>query len=88
MSRRSDKPKPEIKGGMLIQRGEVIQLMDQGSPVRCRVISCLAMKEGSCWATLEILEGDRSGVRIEARLRPGNSTSTVDMSSTEIHESI
>jgi len=88
MSRRSEKPKPEIKGGMLIQRGEVIQLMDHGSLVKCRVISCLAMKEGSCWATLEILEGERSGVRIEARLRPGDSRSTSDTNSTEIHESI
>jgi hypothetical protein len=88
MSRRGDKPKAEIRGGMLIRRGEVIHLMDQGVLIKCRVISCLAMKEGSCWATLEILEGERSGVRIDARLRPGDSPSVVDVDKTDIHESI
>ncbi len=58
-------------GTQLLSRGEVIQFMDKGDLLKCRVLSCLAVEGGSCYAALEVLEGDRKGERIETRLRAG-----------------
>jgi|GEM_PF-1171621 len=69
MSNPREKIKPEVKGGMLITRGDVIQVMDQGTLTMCRVISCLTTGEEGCLATLEILEGTRKGQLIQTRLR-------------------
>ncbi len=65
------KEKLTMQGGQLLARGDIIQLMDHGVLVRCRVLSCLATEGGGCFAALEILEGDRKGQRIETRLRAG-----------------
>jgi len=60
-----------LSGGQLIARGDVIQVMDGGIPVKCRVLSCLAAEAGACYASLEILEGEKEGQRVETVLRPG-----------------
>ncbi len=65
----------------LISPGDLIQLMDAGQPVQCKVLSCLANDDGSCLASLEVLEGDRKGERFQTRLRagegpPGNDADT------------
>lgn len=65
------KEKLTIQGGELLARGDVIQLMDRGEAVKCRVLSVLTAQGGGCFTALEILEGDRKGERIEARLRAG-----------------
>ncbi len=66
---REKKPKSTLSGGQLLAPGDVIQVMDKGSPVKCRVLSCLAAEGGGCLAGLEILEGDRKGERIQTTLR-------------------
>jgi hypothetical protein len=58
-----------MSGGQLIASGDIIRVMDQGSPVQCRVLSCLATEDGACLASLEVLEGDRKGEKISATLR-------------------
>jgi hypothetical protein len=58
-----------MSGGQLIAAGDLIRVMDQGSLVQCRVLSCLATEDGACLASLEILEGDRKGEKISATLR-------------------
>jgi hypothetical protein len=58
-----------IEGGQLLTQGDVIQVMDEGLPVKCLVRSCLAAEDGSCLAGLEILEGERKGERISTRLK-------------------
>lgn len=68
---RPKKEKPTLEGGRLLAGGDVIQLMDGGETVKCRVISCLAADDGGCFAGLEIIEGPRAGERINAKLRPG-----------------
>jgi hypothetical protein len=68
---RTKKEKPTLEGGQLLARGDVIQLMDGGEAVKCKVISCLAAEDGGCFAGLEIIEGPRTGERIDAKLRPG-----------------
>jgi hypothetical protein len=60
-----------IRGGQLLARGDVIQLMDDGTLLKCRVLSCLAADEGKCYCALEIIEGERKGERIETLLRAG-----------------
>lgn len=70
MSKRKDKIL--MRGSQLIARGDTVRVMDKGSPVRCRVLSCLATADGACVAGLEILEGARKGERITATLRPGD----------------
>ena len=69
MSKRREKIKPEVKGGLLITRGDVIRVMEEGRPTRCGVISCISTGQDGCLATLEILEGPRTGERIQTKLR-------------------
>jgi hypothetical protein len=66
---REKKYRSTVRGGQLLAPGDVIQVMDQGSLVKCRVLSCLAVEGGSCLAGLEILEGKRKGERIQTTLR-------------------
>jgi hypothetical protein len=66
------KYKSSLRGGQLLAAGDVIQVMDQGSLVKCRVLSCLATEGGACLASLEILEGDRKGERLQTTLRARN----------------
>ena len=63
-----------MSGGQLIASGDIIKVMDQGSVVQCRVLSCLATEDGGCLAGLEILEGERKGEKISATLRAGEET--------------
>ena len=60
-----------MAGSQLLSSGDIIQLMDQGAPVTCRVLSCLATDDGSCFASLEIIEGERKGEKISTKLRAG-----------------
>ena len=73
MAKKKDR-KIKLRGGQLLAGGDIIHVMDQGTPVKCRVCSCLAMEDGRCLASLEILEGDKRGERIETVLRPGDQT--------------
>jgi hypothetical protein len=66
---REKKYKSSLRGGQLLAPGDVIQVMDQESLVKCRVLSCLALETGACLASLEILEGTRKGERIQSTLR-------------------
>lgn len=60
-----------MRGKQLLAPGDIIQLMEQGELLKCRVLSCLATEEGACFAHLEIAEGDRTGERIESLIRAG-----------------
>jgi hypothetical protein len=60
-----------MRGSQLMTPGDVIELMEDGAPVKCRVLSCLATDDGACRASLEYLEGDKSGERFQAVLRAG-----------------
>lgn len=66
---RKKKEKLTLEGGQLLARGDVIQLQDGGETVKCRVLSCLAAEGGGCFAGLEVVEGPRTGERINAKLR-------------------
>lgn len=57
-----------MKGGQLVSAGELIDLMDKGSLLKCRVLACVATEDGGCLANLEVAEGDRSGERISTKL--------------------
>jgi hypothetical protein len=63
------KEKFTLKGGQLVARGDVVRVMDEGSLVSCRVISCLVAPDGSCHASIEILEGPKTGQRIDTTLK-------------------
>jgi hypothetical protein len=69
------KEKVLMRGSQLIARGDIVRVMDKGSPIQCRVLSCLATADGACVAGLEILEGERKGERITATLRAGEECS-------------
>ena len=66
---RKKKSQTTIPGGSLLTRGDIIKIMDQGSPVECKVLSCLATEDGACMASIEVLEGERKGERITTKLR-------------------
>lgn len=63
---REKKYRSTVRGGQLLAPGDVIQVMDQGSLVKCRVLSCLAVEGGGCFAGLEILEGERMQTTLRA----------------------
>ncbi len=67
---RAKKEKLLIRGAQLVAQGDIIRIMDEGSLVSCKVLSCLSAQDGSCVAGLEILEGERQGQRIQTTLRP------------------
>ena len=58
-----------LPGGQLIARGDVITMMDDDTPVKCLVLSCIGDDQGKCFATVEIMEGPKKGERIDATLR-------------------
>ncbi len=60
-----------MRGTQLVAPGDVIQLMDQGSLLKCQVLSSLATPDGGFYANVQIVEGDRKGEKISAKLRPG-----------------
>jgi hypothetical protein len=66
---RKKKEKCLLRGSQLLARGDIIKVMDEGSPISCKVLSCLGNPDGSCVAGLEILEGERQGQRIQTTLR-------------------
>jgi hypothetical protein len=66
---REKKYRSTVRGGQLLAPGDIIQVMDEGTLVKCRVLSCLAVEGGGCLAGLEILEGKRKGERIQTTLR-------------------
>jgi hypothetical protein len=68
---RKKKAEITMRGSQLLAAGDIIQVMDEGTPVKCRVLSCLGTDDGACLASLEILEGERKGDRIRTTLRPG-----------------
>jgi hypothetical protein len=59
-----------LKGGQLLMSGDVIQIADRDSSLKCRVLSCLGTGDGGCLASLEVLEGERKGERIKTKLMP------------------
>ncbi len=61
-----------LKGGQLLASGDIIRIGERESPLKCRVLSCLATDDGGCLASLEVLEGERKGERINTRLMPGD----------------
>jgi hypothetical protein len=63
------KEKTTISGSCLLARGDVIQVMEQGTPVKCKVISSILAGDGACLATLEVIEGEKKGQRITSKLR-------------------
>jgi hypothetical protein len=63
-----------LRGAQLLARGDIIHVMDKGQLLKCRVLSCLGTEDGSCLASLEILEEDRKGQRLETVLRPSDQT--------------
>lgn len=62
-----------MRGTQLLAPGDLIQLMDQGTVLKCRVLSCLATEDGGCLASVEIIEGARRGEKIRTVLKAGKS---------------
>ncbi|GEM_PF-698634 len=60
-----------MRGAQLMAPGDVIRLMDQGSLLKCRVLSCLATEDGGCLANVVVMEGERKDEKIQAKLVPG-----------------
>jgi hypothetical protein len=58
-----------MRGRQLLAPGDIIDVMENDAAVKARVLSCLALEDGGCLASLEILEGERQGQRVETKLR-------------------
>ena len=72
------KQKVNVKGSQLLARGDVVRVMEQEVLLTCKVLSCVAAEGGGFHASLEIVEGDRTGERITATLRPAEEPPSVD----------
>ncbi len=59
------------RGSQLVGPGDVIQLMEDGTLLTCKVLACLALEEGRCQASVEVIEGPRKGERIRSVIRAG-----------------
>lgn len=57
-----------MRGRQLLAPGDIIDVLEKDVPVKARVLSCLALEDGSCMASLEMLEGERKGQRLETKL--------------------
>ena len=57
-----------LRGDQLLCRGDIITLMDEGTPTRCKILSCLGANNGSCLARVEFIEGPKKGKRLETSL--------------------
>jgi hypothetical protein len=57
-----------LRGDQLLCRGDIITLMDEGAPTKCKVLSCLGTDSGSCIASMEYIEGPKKGKRLETSL--------------------
>ncbi len=65
------KPKQKqvnLRADQLLCSGDIITVMDEGSPTRCKVLSCLGTNDGLCFASLEILEGPKKGSKLDTSL--------------------
>ncbi|MCX5872264.1 MAG: hypothetical protein NTY51_03380 [Deltaproteobacteria bacterium] len=65
------KPKAKqvsLRADQLLCAGDIVTVMDDGSPTSCKVLSCLGTNDGSCFASLEILEGPKKGSKLETSL--------------------
>jgi hypothetical protein len=71
---RKKKAEITMRGSQLLAAGDIIQVMNSEAPVKCRVLSCLGTDDGGCLASLEILEGERKGDRLQTTLRPASPT--------------
>jgi hypothetical protein len=67
-----------VPGRSLLGRGDIITIMEDGSSLECKVLSCIAIEDGACLASLEILEGERKGERITTKLRAGGEKKVVE----------
>jgi hypothetical protein len=68
---RKKQSRTTVPGRSLLGRGDIITIMEDGSPLECKVLSCITIEDGACLASLEILEGERKGERITTKLRAG-----------------
>lgn len=69
--RKNKEKQVALRGDQLLCSGDIVHVMDEGSPTRCRVLACLATESGSCLASLEILEGPKKGIRLDTSLVAG-----------------
>ncbi|MDQ7784781.1 MAG: hypothetical protein RDU20_18000 [Desulfomonilaceae bacterium] len=75
---RTKKREFTLKGAQLLMSGDVIRIGDPESPLKCRVLSCLGTDDGGCLASLEVLEGERKGERINTKLVPAGGSDAED----------
>lgn len=68
MGKRSER-QIKVQGAQLIERGEIVRVMEGGAEIKCRVLSCIATEGGACLANLEIVGGEQTGRKFEAVLR-------------------
>ena len=66
--RRPKQRQVSLRADQLLSAGDIITMMDDGLPTKCKVMSCLGTNDGSCFAILEILDGPKKWNRIETSL--------------------
>jgi len=66
--RRPKEKEVVLRGDQLLRCGDIITLMDEGTPTKCKVLSCLGTGSGSCVAGVEFIEGPKKGKRLETSL--------------------
>lgn len=58
-----------MRGNQLMSPGETIEIMDNDDKLQCRVLSCLAVEDGGCVASVVVLDGPRKGEKIQGYLK-------------------
>ena len=60
-----------MHGKQLLSTGDIVRLMDGEDLLKCKVLACLAAEDGSCYASVEVIEGPRKGERIKSVMQSG-----------------
>ncbi|MGC8604777.1 MAG: hypothetical protein ACP5VS_14000 [Desulfomonilaceae bacterium] len=66
--RKPKQKKVNLRADQLLCAGDIITVIHEGTPTRCRVLSCLGTDDGSCFVNLEILEGAEKGNKMTTSL--------------------
>jgi hypothetical protein len=58
-----------MRGEQLVSPGDIIEINDKGDQLKCRVLSCLAVEDGGCVASVVVLEGPKKGDKLQGYLK-------------------
>jgi hypothetical protein len=63
-----------MRRDQLVSPGDIIEIKEDQDLLKCRVLSCLAVEDGGCVASVVVLDGPRKGDKIQGYLKTDDET--------------